>query len=124
MKSDLRLNQAEKRKLAPLQAYCSYAWDKGLREIVIEEWEKSKSSHMSTDDDDPATDSIATPSSGSHIPINFKLKIAKIQYNKLDTAQKKLVDAQRDAEQKKMYRLVPEIKDAEERAKKLQIHKK
>lgn len=120
----MRLNQAEKRKLAPLQAYCSYAWDKGLREIVIEEWEKAKSSHMSTDDDDPAADSIETPSSGSHIPISFKLQVAKSQYAKLTPAQKKEIDARREGDQKKMYRSIPEISNAQERTEKLLFHKK
>ena len=107
-----------------MQAYCSYAWDKGLREIVIKRWEEQKLSHMSTDDDDPTADVIGTPGSGSHIPINFKIKIAKEQYNLLNQVQKKAIDDRREEEREKMYRSIPEIKDVEERDKKLLIHQR
>lgn len=77
---------------------------------------------MSADDDDPTADSIETPGSGSHIPIDFKLKIAKEVYNELSEEEKKQVDDRREDEWKKMYRLIPEITDAEEREEKLRVH--
>jgi hypothetical protein len=122
-KSDLRLTQNEKRKLAPAQAYCAYAWDTGLRDTVIARWEEQKQTYMSADEDDPTADSIEMPGSGSHIPIDFKLKIAKEVYNSLSAEDKKVVDDRREDERKKMYRTIPEITDAEERRNKLLMHK-
>ena len=94
----MQLSKTEKQKLAPAQAYCAYAWDKGLWEIVIKRWEEQKRSHMSADDDDPTADMIETPGSGSHILINFKLKVASEEYNSLIPAQKKKVDDCREEE--------------------------
>ena len=108
--------------LAPLQAYCSYAWDSGLREKVIEKWEEQKKTYMSMDEDDPTIHSANGP--GSHIPIAFKLKVAKEVYNKLSKEQKKAINDRREEERKKLYKSIPEIKDIEERNKKLRAHKK
>lgn len=106
--------------LAPVQAYCAYAWESGLREVVISRWEKDKLSHMSTDEDDPTPGSVTGPA--SHIPINFKLKIAKEIYNKLTDEEKKEINTRREDERKKLYRTIPEINDPEEREKKLLMH--
>ncbi|KAF9642316.1 hypothetical protein BDM02DRAFT_3193503 [Thelephora ganbajun] len=121
-KSDLRLNQNEKRKLAPVQAYCTYAWDKGLWDVVIARWEGQKQSYMSADEDDPTADSIETPGSSSHIPIDFKLKVAKDIYNSLSAEEKKLVDDRHEDERRKLYRSIPEITDIKERDRKLLMH--
>ena len=78
---------------------------------------------MSADGDDPTANSIETPGSGSHIPINFKLKITKEVYDALRTDEKKQVDERHEEEQQKMYRTIPNIKNFEERqAKLLQCH--
>jgi hypothetical protein len=79
---------------------------------------------MSTDDDDPAADAIQSPASGSHIPINFKIKIAKEQYDLLTPAQKKHINDLREAELKKQYRPIPDISDETERVEKLLIHQR
>ena len=79
---------------------------------------------MSADDDDPPVDSTGLPSPGSHIPIDFKLKIAKEVYNGLSSEEKALVETRREEERKKLYRSVPDITDTEERDKKLLMHKK
>ncbi|KAF9642118.1 hypothetical protein BDM02DRAFT_3193876 [Thelephora ganbajun] len=121
-KSDLQLNQNEKQKLAPAQAYCTYTWDKGLRDVVIARWEGQKQSYMSVDEGDPTADSIETPGSGSHIPIDFKLKVAKDIYNSLSVEEKKLVDDHREDERRKLYRSIPEITDIKERDRKLLMH--
>ena len=122
-KSDLRLNQSEKRKLAPVQAYCAYAWDSGLRDIVIARWEEQKGSVMLADGDDPTADSIETPGSASHIPIDFKLKIAKKIYESLDPDEKKRIDDRREEDRQRMYRAIPKIENIEERNEKLLTHK-
>ena len=121
-KSDLRLNQNEKRKLAPAQAYCTYAWNSGLKETVIELWENQKRSDMFTDEDDPSPESIGAPDSGDHIPINFKLKVAKDAYNKLSPEEKKQVDERREEDRKKLYRSIQDIESINERDEKLILH--
>lgn len=78
---------------------------------------------MPTEDDDPATDSI-DPSGCSHIPINFKLKIAREVYNSLSKEERKKIDHRREEEWKKMHRSIPEITGVEERDKKLLEHQK
>ena len=74
------------------------------------------------DDDDPTADSIETPGSGSHIPIDFKLKVAKEAYNELTPEQRKQVNTRREEERKKLYRPIPEITDIKERDRKLLLH--
>ena len=118
----MKLGKTEKRKLAPAQAYCAYAWDLGLRDIVIARWEEQKATHMSADEDDPPADPTNSP--GSHIPIDFKLKVAKEIYNSLSSAEKKLVNQRREEERKKLYRSVSEITNTEERDKKLLMHQR
>jgi hypothetical protein len=110
--------------LAPVQAYCSYYWDSGLRDLVIARWDDQKKSHLSADEDDPTADSIDTPSSASHIPINFKLKIAREAYNALSTEEKKKIDERREKERDKPYTATAEIEDNEERDEKLRLHQK
>ena len=122
-KSELKLTQNERRKLAPVQAYCAYAWDSGLRETVIAQWELEKQSYLCADEDDPTADSIETSSSESHIPIDFKLKVARLVYNELGSEEKKKVNDRREDERKKLYRLIPDIPDVEERSAKLRSHK-
>jgi hypothetical protein len=79
---------------------------------------------VSADDDDPAADSIETPGPGSHIPIDFKLKIAREVYNSLSAEEKKQINDRREEEWKKTHRKIPEITSIEEREKKLLEHKK
>ena len=110
--------------LAPAQAYCTYAWEEGLREIVIARWEQQKLSYMSADEDDPAADQNDAPGSGSHIPIDFKLKVAREVYNSLSPEQRKLVDERREEDRDKVYRAVQEIKDIGEKNEKLTLHQK
>ena len=119
-KSDLRLSQNEKRKLAPAQAYCAYAWDNGLRDIVIARWDEQKHLHMCADEDDPPAALVRAP--GSHIPIDFKLKIAREVYGTLSPEEKKRVDDRREEGRMKLYRTIPEIEDPIEREKKLELH--
>jgi len=75
---------------------------------------------MLADEDDPTPGSAASP--GSHIPISFKIKIAKEVYNKLDAKQKKEVNTRRENDWKKLYKSIPEIKDTEEKREKLLLH--
>lgn len=77
---------------------------------------------MTADDDDP--DPTGTPTPGSHIPINFKLKIAREVYGTLSPEEKELVEQRREEERKKLYRSIPEIGNAGERDKKLLTHQK
>lgn len=77
---------------------------------------------MSADEDDPAANSAETPGPDSHIPIDFKLKIAKEAYEELTPEQKKQIIDRRDDEWKKLYRGIPDIPDAEERDAKLLLH--
>ena len=119
-KSDLRLNQIEKRKLAPAQAYCTYAWDSGLREIVVARWEEHKKSNLTAQENVTVDESAEV--STSHIPIDFKLKIAKEVYDSLSPDEKKLVDDRREEDRKKLYRPIQEIEDIEERDTKLASH--
>ena len=79
---------------------------------------------MSADDDEPPVDSTRSPSPGSHIPIDFKLKIAKEVYNGLSSEEKALVETRREEERKKLYRSIPNITNTEERDKKLLMHQK
>ena len=79
---------------------------------------------MSADKDDPPADSVKSSVAGSHIPIDFKLKIAKEVYNSLSLAEKDLIDQRREEERSKLYRPVLEITSAEERDKKLLTHQK
>ncbi|KAF9784807.1 hypothetical protein BJ322DRAFT_1109516 [Thelephora terrestris] len=117
LKSDLKLNQNEKRKLAPAQAYCSYFWNHGLKDIVEARWKKHRESQSTV-----GGDSSAAATSGSSIPIDFKLKIAKEFYDALPPAEKKKVDDRRDEEWRKLYRPIRVIEDVRERDKKLAWH--
>ena len=78
---------------------------------------------MLADGDDPTADSIDTPGSASHIPIDFKLKIAKEIYESLGADEKKRVDDRREEDRQKMYRAIPKIENIEERNQKLLMHK-
>lgn len=121
-KSDLRLNKGEKRKLGPAQAYCTYAWESSLKAIVIQRWEEQKQSRMVADEDDPSPESVSAPESASHIPIDFKLKIAKEVYDSLTPEKKKEVNDRRDEEWKQQYRSITQITDIEEKTEKLTMH--
>ena len=78
---------------------------------------------MLADGDDPTADSIETPGSASHIPIDFKLKIAKKIYESLDPDEKKRIDDRREEDRQRMYRAIPKIENIEERNEKLLTHK-
>jgi len=122
-RGDLKLDLGNKRKLAPVQAYCSYAWEASLRQTVLERWEEQKSSATFDDEDDPP-EVNGNPSVESCIPLAFKLKIAKEVYDKLSPEKKDELNNWRDEEQKKLYRTLPNIEDNEERIAKLQLHKR
>lgn len=77
---------------------------------------------MSADEDDPPAGLIGTQDPGSHIPIAFKLKIAKEEYDKLSDEARKLVDDRREEDASKLYKTIPEITDIGERSEKLTLH--
>ncbi|KAF9777754.1 hypothetical protein BJ322DRAFT_1114803 [Thelephora terrestris] len=116
-KSDLRLDQTEKRKLAPAQAYCTYAWNSGLSKIVSARWERERQSRPSA-----AGSGSAVAAANSSIPIDFKLKIAKEVYDALPADEKKKIDDCRDKEWKKLYRPIRDIENVEDRDEKLAMH--
>lgn len=120
-RGDLKLDTNGKRKLAPVQAYCSYAWPT-LRPIVLTRWEQQKRTDTFDDDDDPPVGEEYSPE--ACIPLAFKLKIAKELYDGLTAEEKKEIDRRREEDKKKMYRKIPEIDDDEERNAKLRIHQK
>ena len=121
-RADLKLDVNEKRKLAPLQAYCSYAWST-LQPIVLTHWEQQKKSTTFDDNDDPDVD-VDGASTEACIPLSFKLKIAKELFDGLTTEQKVEIDVRREEDRKKLYLGVPEIKDEGDRVAKLQIHQR
>lgn len=106
--------------LAPVQAYCTYAWESTLRSIVLARWEQQKATTMINDDDDPPEDRDS--SEESHIPLRFKLDVAKEMYNQLPAEEKKAIDVRREQDRRKLYRTIPEIGEEEERVAKLGIH--
>lgn len=77
---------------------------------------------MFADEEDPSPELVQTPESASHIPIDFKLKIAKDVYESLSPKEKKEIDDRREAERKQQYRSIADIKDIRERDKKLTLH--
>ena len=113
----------KKRKRAALQAYCSYAWKSTLRPIVLTRWEQERKTVTFDDDDDPSEDGDAPPEE-AHIPLTFKLKIAKELYKQLSPAEKKDIDDRREADKNKMYRKITQIDDDDERHAKLRKHQK
>ena len=88
---------------------------------MAERWEQQKQSDLFADEDDPSPESVAS-GSDNHIPIHFKLKVAREEYNKLSSEEKKRVNDRRDEDRKKMYRSIPDIVDVEEREEKLSFH--
>ena len=120
-RGELKLDVNEKRRLAPVQAYCAYAWESTLRNIVLARWEQQKSSAVFDDDEDPPEESDDT-SGGSHIPLAFKLKIAREMYDQLPLEEKTAIDNRREEERNKLYRTVAQIGDEGEREAKLQVH--
>ena len=117
----MKLDVNEKRKLAAVQAYCSYAWDTGLREIVLARWEQQKKSATFDDEDDPPEDAVDQDGA---IPLSFKLKVAKEIYDDLPQQEKTKIDRRRENDRKKMYLRVTQLEDDEDRIKKLQMHQK
>ena len=121
-RGDLKLDVSEKRKLAPLQAYCSYAWGT-LQPIVLPRWQQQKASAIFDDDDDPSEDADGT-SAEACIPLSFKLKIAKEIFDELTAMQKAEIDAWWEEDWKKLYLSIPELIDEEDRTAKLQTHQR
>ena len=117
----MKLDASPKRKLAPLQAYCSYAWDT-LRPIVLTRWEQQKATVTFDDDDDPPVGEDCSPE--ACIPLKFKLQIAKELYDGLTGEEKKAIDVRREADRAKLYRRIPDIDVEGERHEKLRIHAK
>ena len=122
-KSGLRLHKAEKRKLAPAQAYCTYTWDSGLKEIVTARWEEEKRLSSNTEEDGSAAESAEAPASNT-IPINFKIKIAKETYEALPADEKQKVLDRIEEDHKKTYQPVHAISDLAEKDDKLLAHEK
>jgi len=117
----LRLDAGEKRMLAPVQAYCSYAWDATLRDIVLKRWEEEKARDTFFDDEDPPVG--ASRGAGS-VPLAFKLRIAKEEYERLSDEQRNEINRRREEDKKKHGTKVPEIADEGERIEKLLLHKR
>jgi hypothetical protein len=117
-KSDLRLNQTDKRKLAPAQAYCNYAGKSGLKEIVEARWNQHIKSNPAALDGGSAEDFA----SGDKIPLTFMLKIAKEVYDALSPEERKIVDDRREEDRQKLYRSIQDIDDVGERDAKLTKH--
>jgi hypothetical protein len=117
----LKLDTNGRRKLAAVQAYCSYAWSSTLRPIVLSRWEQQKASATFADDDDPVPEPGASPEE-AYIPLAFKLKIAKEMLDQLGQQQRKEVDDRRAEDRDKLYRKIPDIPDDKEREEKLQSH--
>ena len=109
---DLKLDVNKKRKLAPLQAYCSYAWD-SLQPIILTHWEQQKKSDTFNNEEDPTEDDEDTLDE-AQIPLSFKLKIAKELYVQLPLEEKRKINAWCEEDKKKMYCRVTEINDDEE----------
>lgn len=120
----MKLDVNGKRKLAALQAYCSYAWST-LRPIVLARWAAQKTSATFEDEDDPPQ---AAEGSTDHpdgcIPLSFKLKVAKELYAQLPAEAKKEIDRRREEDRQKLYRRIIDIDDEGERNAKLQVHQK
>ena len=121
-RGDLKLDVNNKRKLAPVQAYCSYAWDTTLKKIVLERWEQEKASTSFDDEDDPLEDDHDAGSVEASIPLSFKLKIAKEVYQELSAGEKALINARREEDHKKLYRPPPQIENDGDRIAKLETH--
>lgn len=120
-RGDLKLDVNVKRKLAAVQAYCSYSWA-ALRPIVLTRWEQQKKSATFSDEDDPPVGGGDSPE--AFIPLSFKLKIARELYEGLTGEEKKEIDRRREEDKVKMTRKVYEIDDDGERAEKLLIHQR
>ena len=119
-RGELKLDFNEKRKLAAVQAYCSYAWDAGLRDIVLTRWEQQKKSDTFDDEDDPSDEAVGQEGA---IPLSFKLKIAKEVYDGLPQQEKRQIDKRRENDRERMYFRVTQLPD-DERIKKLQTHQR
>ncbi|KAF9779415.1 hypothetical protein BJ322DRAFT_1113226 [Thelephora terrestris] len=122
-RSNLKLDVNEKRKLAPVQAYCSYAWKSTLEPIVLARWEREKTVVTFADDEDPPSDAEGS-SAVDRIPLAFKLKIAKELFVDLSSTEKKAIDVRREEDRQKLYCKITEIPDDGERKAKLKIHEK
>ena len=120
-RGELKLDVGEKRKLAAVQAYCSYAWNVSLRNIVITRWQQDRGSRTFDDDEDPQGDGNTMEEC---IPLAYKLEIAKEVYKGLSADEKKDIDRRREEDRKKMYRRISDIDDDAERLEKLQNHQK
>ena len=121
-RSKMKLDVTDKRKLAPVQAYCTYAWESGLRTIIATRWEQQKASTMVPDDEDPGPeDDDGSPTA---IPLAFKLKIAKEVYSQLSVDEKKAIDHRREEDQRRLYLPVYRLANAEDRIAKLKTHKR
>jgi len=116
----LKLDLPEGRKLAPLQAYCSYEWD-AIQPEVIARWELQKKSATFDDEDDPPA-TIGPTSPEAFIPLSFKLKVVKEFFDKLTPEERKALDRRREEDRHKVHRKIPEITVEKERIEKLQAH--
>lgn len=122
-RGDLKLDVKDKKKLAPVQAYCSYAWASTLRPIVLARWEQQKATLTVADEDDPLADS-GDPPEEACIPLSFKLEIAREIYDQLSQQEKDDIDVRREEDRQKIHRKITDIADDEERKEKLTLHLK
>ena len=113
----------KRRKLAALQAYCSYAWKSTLCPIVLTRWEQERKSATFDDEDDPPEDGDDS-SEDANISLSFKLRITKELYAQLSSGEKKEIDKWHEDDKNKMYRKITEIDDDNERHAKLRKHQK
>lgn len=124
-RGDLKLDIPDKRMLAAVQAYCSYAWDSIVRPLVLTRWEQQKGTETFADAEDPLDEDEASPSdTDSGIPLTFKIKVATELYDLLPAEEKRNIDRRRAEDKKKLYRSIPQIPDDVERRAKLRIHKR
>lgn len=91
-------------------------------------WEDQKHTYRFTDAEDPPARSVRLKASGaaagSHIPIDFKVKIAKEVFSTLSSKEKKAIEKRRDEQWKRLYSTIPEIENIKERDEKLDLHHK
>ena len=126
-RTKMKLDVTGKRKLAPVQAYCTYAWESTLRAVIATRWEQQKASTMIPDEEDPNPeddDGEDADGSPTAIPLAFKLKVAKEIYDQLSDDEKKAINLRREEDQRKLYLPVYGLANAEDRIAKLRTHKR
>ena len=122
IRGDMKLDINEGRKLAALQAYCSYEWAT-LRPKVLARWEQQKKTTTFSDEDDPPTDVDVSNTEGC-IPLAFKLSVVKSYFDKLGKEERREIDRRREEERNKLHRKLSEITNEGDRVEKLLVHER